>query len=115
MEVVKDICKVGIKEKFDQNNNLKLLLLSTNNQTLVEASSDKVWGTGVSLKDEHCLNKDHWNGIGILGEILMELRSTYQNSDTDISCQNNDASLTDSAMMNQNITGSTDMTSQNTA
>ena len=75
-EIAKDVCKQGIKEKFDQNTNLKLLLLSTNNQTLVEASADKVWGTGIPLKDDNCLNTDTWNGIGILGEILMELRQS---------------------------------------
>ena len=50
-EVAKEICTPGIREKFHQNANLLLLLLSTNNQTLVEASHDSVWGTGIPLRD----------------------------------------------------------------
>ena len=34
-DVAKEICSPGIKEKFLQNTNLMLLLLSTNDQTLV--------------------------------------------------------------------------------
>ena len=41
-DVAKELCTPGIKEKFNQNMNLRLLLLSTNNQTLVEASSDNI-------------------------------------------------------------------------
>ena len=56
-EVAKEICAPGIKEKFHQNTNLRLLLLSTNNQTLVEASHDSVWGTGIPLQDEKVFRK----------------------------------------------------------
>ena len=103
--VAKEMCTPGIKEKFDQNNNLKLLLLSTNNQQLVEASMDKVWGTGI-LKDDNCLVKDKWKSIGILGEILMELRHTYQESGTDIMNQNTEMHDGGITMTNPNRSGS---------
>ena len=48
-EVAKEICAPGIREKFQQNTNLMLLLLSTNHQTLVEASHDTTWGIGIPL------------------------------------------------------------------
>ena len=100
--VAKEICSPGIKEKFLQNTNLMLLLLSTNNQTLVEASHDTTWGTGVPLRDDLCLEKSKWKNIGILGEILMELRSSYQSSDADISSQNSVNSQEKLAMTNPN-------------
>ena len=73
-EVAKEICTPGMREKFLQNTNLMLLLLSTNHQTLAEASHDTTWGTGNTLRDEKCLEKGKWKNTGILGEILMELR-----------------------------------------
>ena len=42
-------CYDGIKAKFTQNPWLANLLLSTNDEILVEATYDKVWGTGVPL------------------------------------------------------------------
>ena len=100
--VAKDVCATGIQEKFHQNNNLLLLLLSTNNQTLAEASQDSIWGTGIPLKDDKCLDKSEWKNIGILGEILMELRSSYQPANIDISDQNKEHHTIDLLMTNQN-------------
>ena len=114
-EVAKGICAPGIQEKFHQNTNLMLLLLSTNHQTLVEASHDTTWGTGIPLRDEKCLEKSEWKNTGILGEILMELRLSYQTSGTDISDQNTLNPREELSMTNQNNTDSsaTDMTNQN--
>ena len=114
-EVAKEICAPGIMEKFRQNTNLLLLLLSTNNQTLAEASLDSTWGTGIPLRNEKCLENSEWKNTGILGEILMELRSSYQNTGTDISDQNTLKSPVESSMTNQNINDSaaSSMTNQN--
>ena len=114
-EVAKEICAPGIKEKFRQNTNLLLLLLSTNNQTLAEASLDSTWGTGIPFRNEKCLEKREWKNTGILGEILMELRSSYQNTGTDISDQNTLKSPEESSMTNQNTNDSpaSSMTHQN--
>ena len=92
-----------------------LLLLSTNNQTLAEASHDTIWGTGIPLKDEKCLEKSEWKNTGILGKILMELRSSYQDTGTVISDQNIIKSPEELSMTNQNIPDSapTDMMNQN--
>ena len=114
-EVAKEICAPGIREKFQQNTNLMLLLLSTNHQTLVEASHDTIWGMGIPLHDGKCLEKSEWKNTGILGEILMELRSSYQTTSTDISDQNTLQQQEELSMTNQNIPDSaaTDMTNQN--
>ena len=46
-------CVTGIMVKFDQNPLLKSMLLSTKAKLLVEASTDKLWGTGVGLTDSN--------------------------------------------------------------
>ena len=114
-EVAKEICAPGIREKFHQNTNLMLLLLSTNHQTLAEASHDTPWGTGVPLRDKKCLEKSEWKNTGILGEILMELRSSYPTAGTDILDQNTLKPREELSMTNQNIPDSAaiDMTNQN--
>ena len=69
------LCKAGIKAKYEQNNSLKELLLNTGTQTIVECSKDRDWGTGVPLGRFDCLSEDKWYGRGILGPLLMEIRS----------------------------------------
>ena len=76
-KVAKERCQGGIEAKFAQNKNLLLLLLSTKDQTLIECGFDEVWGTGTPLFDENCLSKDHWTNVGVLGEILMDIRAKY--------------------------------------
>ena len=48
-------CVTGIMAKFDQNPLLKSMLLSTKPKLLVEATTDKLWGTGVGLRDSNVL------------------------------------------------------------
>ena len=76
------LCKAGIKAKYEQNNNLKELLLNTGTKTIVECSKDKDWGTGVPLGRYDCLSEDKWYGQGILGPLLMEIRSELRRSST---------------------------------
>ena len=73
-ESAKSLCYDGIKSKFTQNPWLKSLLLSTNEEILVEATFDKVWGTGVPLHQRDCTDRTQWHRIGIMGEILMTVR-----------------------------------------
>ena len=67
-----------MEAKFIQNKELMLLLQSTKDQTLVESSYDSIWGTGIPLKDPDCLDQTKWKNTGILGKILMEIRSQYR-------------------------------------
>ena len=73
-EVAKDICYKGIYAKFQQNPNLRNILLCTGNLTLVESSYDSFWGTGIPLYREDSLNSSAWTSVGLLGEILMLIR-----------------------------------------
>ena len=68
-------CFKGIFEKFDQNENLKRVLVNTGNKTLVESSYDQIWGTGIPLTDPACLDKTKWYNPGIMSKLLMDICS----------------------------------------
>ena len=69
-------CEEGIKAKFMQNSGLRLYLLNTGNKRIIESCADKLWGPGIPIHDENCLNPSYWNSQGILGEILENTRSS---------------------------------------
>ena len=75
-EVAKSRCKPGIEAKFMSNPYLINMLQSTGDKVLVEACYDKLWGTGIPLRDRDCSKREMWTNIGIQGEILMEIRSS---------------------------------------
>ena len=72
--VATDICRPGIQAKFMQNPELlQLLVEKTSNKRIVQSANGRLWGTGVPLARECCLNKERWISPGILGELLMEV------------------------------------------
>ena len=71
----KSVCKPGLTAKFKSDDILLKLLKSTGDKMLVESCRDQVWGTGILLRDRECLNREKWYAQGIIGEILMEIRS----------------------------------------
>ena len=80
LPAAKSICEQGIANKFFQNNTLAKDLLSTGDKTLVECGYDDHWGTGVPPSDKNCLDHERWCNQGILGEILMEIRTELHSS-----------------------------------
>ena len=74
------LCYEGIRQKFIQNPHLYQYLLDTGNKTIVEATYDNVWGTGIPLGSADCLNQTKWKSTGILGRILMKIRDTTPDS-----------------------------------
>lgn len=65
----------GNRLKFSQNEELKYELLQTEGTTLVEASPyDTIWGVGLRENDERIKNRQTWQGLNLLGEILTEIR-----------------------------------------
>lgn len=65
--------------KFTQNENMKILLLSTGNRTIVEASPyDRIWGIGFDQNDAMA-NVRRW-GENKLGKALMRVRETLLQS-----------------------------------
>ena len=62
-QVTKDICKPGIKQKFQMNPNPRHMLLDhTKNKLIIECTKDTLWGTGVPLDNEKCLDSSMWKG-----------------------------------------------------
>lgn len=69
----------GNLAKFEQNPRFKKKLLETEDQILCEASPyDKIWGIGLSIKDPKVKNRKMWKGLNLLGEALMQVRSTLR-------------------------------------
>ncbi|MDE6614986.1 MAG: NADAR family protein [Lachnospiraceae bacterium] len=65
----------GLSEKFRQNKELRDLLLETGEHILAEcAVMDKIWGIGISMKDENRFDINKWKGQNLLGFALMETR-----------------------------------------
>ena len=70
-----DIVTTGNIHKFQQNEQLKNYLLSTNKKILVEASPyDKIWGIGMAETDKNILDESKWKGSNLLGKALMKVR-----------------------------------------
>ena len=63
--------------KFMQNKDLCKLLKSTDNAILAEcAVKDKIWGIGLSMRDEDRLYPVRWRGQNLLGKVLMDVRKS---------------------------------------
>jgi len=71
-EVRYDLVKKGLKEKFNQNPDMKAELLSHKGKTFVEASPyDRIWGIGYA--EENALENIFDWGDNLLGKIITEL------------------------------------------
>lgn len=70
----RDILFDGLLAKFEQNEDLRKYLLSSERRTLGEASRNKTWGIGLTLTDKGRLDTRNWNGENLLGTTLMEVR-----------------------------------------
>lgn len=71
----------GLLEKFQQNEEIKRMLLATQSDILAEcAVQDKIWGIGLSMKDERRLDIKEWKGQNLLGFALMKVRDALKES-----------------------------------
>ena len=65
----------GLLEKFRQNKDLQEKLLMTQQDILAEcAVQDRIWGIGLSMKDERRFHLNEWQGQNLLGFSLMRVR-----------------------------------------
>lgn len=65
----------GLLEKFRQNVQLKERLLATQQHILAEcAVMDRIWGIGLSMKDDDRFDMTKWQGQNLLGFTLMQVR-----------------------------------------
>ena len=69
-------------------------LLDTGEKCLVEASYDEARGTGQHFGSTDCLTESKWKSTGILGRILMRIRSEAQTSSIDEDNNDNMDTLT---------------------
>jgi len=66
----------GNMAKFSQNPYLLTVLKDTNKTTLVEASPyDRIWGIGLRKDNPRAKNRENWEGLNWLGEVLCSVRS----------------------------------------
>lgn len=66
----------GCLAKFQQNPMAAAYLLSTGDAILVEASRhDKIWGVGLAETDKGVADASQWEGLNLLGNILMRVRT----------------------------------------
>lgn len=66
----------GLVAKFSQNEELKERLLQTGDALLAEcAVHDRIWGIGLSMKDEKRFDIAQWRGENLLGYALMMVRN----------------------------------------
>ena len=73
-----EICFEGIKSKFMQNEGLLKMLKTTAPLTLVEASKDRISGTGIGLCDKNILNPESWINKEWMSRILSMIRDEDQ-------------------------------------
>lgn len=93
----KDILFSGLMAKFSQNEYLMRYLLESGTRKLGEASLDKTWGIGMSLRDKLVLDSTKWVGENLLGVTLMEVRDelkawTHQDAEPAREVQDNPTS-----------------------
>lgn len=66
----------GVLLKFQQNADIKDVLLATGDKVLVEASPhDAIWGIGLAEADAKRTPEAQWPGTNWLGEVLMDVRA----------------------------------------
>jgi ribA/ribD-fused uncharacterized protein len=67
-------------QKFSSSEYLKLLLINTNDNLIVEATEkDNIWGIGLNYNDPKVEDPNEWLGKNILGYSLMNVRNTLNN------------------------------------
>lgn len=72
----REIVYRGNMAKYEQNDDLRALLLDTGDKTLVEASpKDRIWGIGLAADDPRATKRSAWRGKNWLGEALMRVRA----------------------------------------
>ena len=71
----KDVLLKALTAKFEQNKDLKKMLLDTGDALIAEASPfDRIFGIGMTAEQAGCCPPEQWQGENLLGKVLMEVR-----------------------------------------
>ena len=71
------VIKEGLFKKFQACADAREKLMSTGSSTIVYASLyDRVLGNGIAFESEKNTNPADWEGMNLLGKLLMEVRDT---------------------------------------
>jgi ribA/ribD-fused uncharacterized protein len=75
------VVSVGNREKYNQNLDLKAILMATEDSIMVEASPyDKIWGIGLDEATAKKTPPEKWPGLNLLGkDVLTNLKDYYRN------------------------------------
>ena len=66
---------IAVQRKFMDEDLLKQLM-ETGDKVLVEGSPyDKIWGVGLAYDGKEILNEENWDGLNLLGRVLMKVRT----------------------------------------
>jgi len=69
-----DMMYIACQRKF-MDDELFKQLLATGDKVLVEGSPvDKIWGVGLKYDSEEILDEENWDGLNLLGKVLMKVR-----------------------------------------
>ena len=72
-----ELCLEGVRAKFHQNLSLMQMLRTTKPKLVAEATTDRMWGTGIHLRDSNALDRKRWTSNGWLSDMLMSIRSEH--------------------------------------
>jgi len=75
-----EIVYAGNLFRFQQNKELRDILLGTGDKILAEANPDDlIWGIGMDMNDPLVDDSRNWKGENLLGEVLMDVREQLRN------------------------------------
>ena len=76
------LTKQCMRQKFEENHEAKEALLATESKIIAEASRDTFWGCGVHITDTACLDRQARAGKNQMGTILMHVRDSLTQNET---------------------------------
>jgi ribA/ribD-fused uncharacterized protein len=76
---IEDIAYNVLYQKFSSSEELKLLLVNTNDSIIAEATEkDKIWECGININDKKINDSKEWLGKNILGFSLIKVRNSIK-------------------------------------
>jgi ribA/ribD-fused uncharacterized protein len=84
----KEIMYKACLAKFTENDEDRSFLMDTGDRKILEASKDRVWGVGLTMKSKFLGDQHKWSGRNETGQVLMAVRSKIKR-DLEINSEDN--------------------------